>query len=78
MELETEIERFKSENATLAKLKQENQETRDNLKYGPYISCIFYMSLHILKYISLLFTAKLQMPWQYKCTVTCHAKKQNN
>ncbi|XP_051762007.1 centromere protein J isoform X2 [Ctenopharyngodon idella] len=32
VELETEIERFKSENATLAKLKQENQETRDKLK----------------------------------------------
>ncbi|XP_067300011.1 centromere protein J [Pseudorasbora parva] len=32
VELETEIERFKSENAALAKLKQENQETRDNLK----------------------------------------------
>uniref|UniRef100_A0A8C1V1D4 Centrosomal P4.1-associated protein n=1 Tax=Cyprinus carpio TaxID=7962 RepID=A0A8C1V1D4_CYPCA len=30
--LETEIERFKSENAALAKLKQENQDTRDNLK----------------------------------------------
>ncbi len=35
MELETEIERFKSENAALAKLKQENQDTRDNLKYSP-------------------------------------------
>ncbi|XP_016309761.1 centromere protein J isoform X2 [Sinocyclocheilus anshuiensis] len=32
VELETEIERFKSENAALAKLKQENQDTRDNLK----------------------------------------------
>uniref|UniRef100_A0A672RJS3 Centromere protein J C-terminal domain-containing protein n=1 Tax=Sinocyclocheilus grahami TaxID=75366 RepID=A0A672RJS3_SINGR len=32
VELETEIEMFKSENAALAKLKQENQDTRDNLK----------------------------------------------
>uniref|UniRef100_A0A673GMF2 Centromere protein J C-terminal domain-containing protein n=1 Tax=Sinocyclocheilus rhinocerous TaxID=307959 RepID=A0A673GMF2_9TELE len=32
VELETEIERFKSENAALAKLKQENQDTRENLK----------------------------------------------
>jgi len=32
VELETEIERFKSENASLVKLKQENQETRENLK----------------------------------------------
>ncbi|KAK7169138.1 hypothetical protein R3I93_005208 [Phoxinus phoxinus] len=32
VELETEIERFKSENVSLVKLKQENQETRDNLK----------------------------------------------
>ncbi|XP_043105078.1 centromere protein J [Puntigrus tetrazona] len=32
VELETEIERFKSENAALAKLKQENQDTQDNLK----------------------------------------------
>ncbi|XP_052422422.1 centromere protein J isoform X2 [Carassius gibelio] len=32
VELETEIERFKSENAALAKLKQENQDTRDHLK----------------------------------------------
>uniref|UniRef100_A0A8C1H1L0 Centrosomal P4.1-associated protein n=1 Tax=Cyprinus carpio carpio TaxID=630221 RepID=A0A8C1H1L0_CYPCA len=32
VELETEIERFKSENSALAKLKQENQDTRENLK----------------------------------------------
>ncbi|XP_056320889.1 centromere protein J [Danio aesculapii] len=32
VELETEIERFKSENAALARLKQENQDTRENLK----------------------------------------------
>ncbi|XP_016298482.1 centromere protein J-like isoform X3 [Sinocyclocheilus anshuiensis] len=32
VELETEIERFKSENAALAKLKQENQDIRENLK----------------------------------------------
>ncbi|XP_021334644.1 centrosomal P4.1-associated protein [Danio rerio] len=32
VELETEIERFKSENAALARLKQENQDIRENLK----------------------------------------------
>lgn len=33
MELETEIERFKKENAALSRLKQENQEIRENLRY---------------------------------------------
>ncbi|XP_060731667.1 centromere protein J isoform X1 [Tachysurus vachellii] len=32
VELETEIERFKKENAALSRLKQENQEIRDNLR----------------------------------------------
>lgn len=33
VELETEIERFKRENAALSKLKQENQDVRENLGY---------------------------------------------
>ncbi len=45
VELETEIERFKSENATLAKLKQENQDTRDHLKYSP-LSFLFKSSVY--------------------------------
>lgn len=34
VELEIEIERFKKENAALSRLRQENQEFQENLRYG--------------------------------------------